>query len=703
MASSAAQVHALGAAAHFTAANSIKNYPNRTVFLGAKLNTTSTPSGLKLRSKQSSARRGSTFRVVAEKVVGIDLGTTNSAVAAMEGGKPTIVTNAEGQRTTPSVVAYTKNSDRLVGQIAKRQAVVNPENTFFSVKRFIGRKMSEVDDESKQVSYNVVRDENGNVKLDCPAIGKQFAAEEISAQVLRKLVDDASKFLNDKVTKAVVTVPAYFNDSQRTATKDAGRIAGLEVLRIINEPTAASLAYGFEKKSNETILVFDLGGGTFDVSVLEVGDGVFEVLSTSGDTHLGGDDFDKRIVDWLAASFKNDEGIDLLKDKQALQRLTETAEKAKMELSSLTQTNISLPFITATADGPKHIETTLTRAKFEELCSDLLDRLKTPVQNSLRDAKLSFSDLDEVILVGGSTRIPAVQELVKKLTSKDPNVTVNPDEVVALGAAVQAGVLAGDVSDIVLLDVTPLSLGLETLGGVMTKIIPRNTTLPTSKSEVFSTAADGQTSVEINVLQGEREFVRDNKSVGSFRLDGIPPAPRGVPQIEVKFDIDANGILSVTAIDKGTGKKQDITITGASTLPGDEVERMVSEAEKFAKEDKEKRDAIDTKNQADSVVYQTEKQLKELGDKIPAPVKEKVEAKLGELKDAISGGLTQTMKDAMTALNQEVMQIGQSLYNQPGAAAPGAGPTPGAGATPSESSEKGPDGDVIDADFTDSK
>ncbi|KAL0335287.1 UNVERIFIED_CONTAM: Stromal heat shock-related protein, chloroplastic [Sesamum radiatum] len=704
MASSTAQIHALGATTHFTSGNPSRSCPFRTVFFGTKLNNT-VSFGLKLKSKArsgGSSRRNSGFRVVAEKVVGIDLGTTNSAVAAMEGGKPTIVTNAEGQRTTPSVVAYTKNGDRLVGQIAKRQAVVNPENTFFSVKRFIGRKMSEVDEESKQVSYNVVRDENGNVKLECPAIGKQFAAEEISAQVLRKLVDDASKFLNDKVTKAVVTVPAYFNDSQRTATKDAGRIAGLEVLRIINEPTAASLAYGFEKKSNETILVFDLGGGTFDVSVLEVGDGVFEVLSTSGDTHLGGDDFDKRIVDWLAANFKKDEGIDLLKDKQALQRLTETAEKAKMELSSLTQTNISLPFITATADGPKHIETTLTRAKFEELCSDLLDRLKTPVQNSLKDAKLAFSDIDEVILVGGSTRIPAVQELVKKLTGKDPNVTVNPDEVVALGAAVQAGVLAGDVSDIVLLDVTPLSLGLETLGGVMTKIIPRNTTLPTSKSEVFSTAADGQTSVEINVLQGEREFVRDNKSLGSFRLDGIPPAPRGVPQIEVKFDIDANGILSVTAIDKGTGKKQDITITGASTLPGDEVERMVSEAEKFAKEDKEKRDAIDTKNQADSVVYQTEKQLKELGDKVPGPVKEKVEAKLGELKDAISGGSTQAIKDAMTALNQEVMQLGQSLYNQPGAA-PGDGPTPGAGPTSSESSDKGPEGDVIDADFTDSK
>ncbi|KAI3673071.1 hypothetical protein L6452_39181 [Arctium lappa] len=637
------------------------------------------------------------LKVVSEKVVGIDLGTTNSAVAAMEGGQPTIITNAEGQRTTPSVVAYSKNGDRLVGQIAKRQAVVNPENTFFSVKRFIGRKMMEVDEESKQVSYKVVRDDNGNVKLDCPAIGKQFAPEEISAQVLRKLVDDASKFLSDKVTKAVVTVPAYFNDSQRTATKDAGRIAGIEVLRIINEPTAASLAYGFEKKNNETILVFDLGGGTFDVSVLEVGDGVFEVLSTSGDTHLGGDDFDKRIVDWLAEAFKRDEGIDLLKDKQALQRLTETAEKAKMELSTLTQTNISLPFITATSDGPKHIDTTLTRVKFEELCSDLLDRLRTPVETALKDANLSLKDIDEVVLVGGSTRIPAVQQLVKKMTAKEPNVTVNPDEVVALGASVQAGVLSGDVSNIVLLDVTPLSLGLETLGGVMTKIIPRNTTLPTSKSEVFSTAADGQTSVEINVLQGEREFVRDNKSLGSFRLDGIPPAPRGVPQIEVKFDIDANGILSVTAVDKGTGKKQDITITGASTLPSDEVERMVAEAERFAKEDKEKRDAIDTKNQAESAVYQCEKQLKEVGEKVAGPVKEKVEAKLKELKEAISGGSTQTIKDAMAALNQEMMQLGQSIYSQAGAAGGGEG-----GKASGGNAGDG-DGEVIDADFSDSK
>ncbi|XP_024518470.1 stromal 70 kDa heat shock-related protein, chloroplastic [Selaginella moellendorffii] len=706
----AAHVSACSAVSTVCSSSESKNgaySKQRSVFLGSNLQGRSFSGSLYARMRRQAhrgGRVGGPLRVVSEKVVGIDLGTTNSAVAAMEGGKPTIITNAEGQRTTPSVVAYTKNGDRLVGQIAKRQAVVNPENTFFSVKRFIGRKMSEVDEESKQVAYTVIRDENGNVKLNCPAIGKQFAAEEISAQVLRKLVDDASKFLNDKVNKAVITVPAYFNDSQRTATKDAGRIAGLDVLRIINEPTAASLAYGFERKSNETILVFDLGGGTFDVSVLEVGDGVFEVLSTSGDTHLGGDDFDKRVVDYLAANFKKEEGIDLLKDKQALQRLTETAEKTKIELSSLTQTSISLPFITATADGPKHIDTTMTRAKFEELCSDLLDRCRTPVENALRDAKLTFKDINEVILVGGSTRIPAVQEIVKRMTGRAPNLTVNPDEVVALGAAVQAGVLAGEVSDLVLLDVTPLSLGLETLGGVMTKIIPRNTTLPTSKSEVFSTAADSQTSVEINVLQGEREFVRDNKSLGSFRLEGIPPAPRGVPQIEVRFDIDANGILSVSATDKGTGKKQDITITGASTLPQDEVERMVNEAEKFSKEDKEKREAVDVKNQADSLVYQTEKQLKELGDKVPADVKGKVEDKVKALKDAIASDNTQKIKDATADLNQEVMQIGQSLYSQPGAPggpSPG-GPPPGSSGPSSSSSSKGSGGDeVIDADFTD--
>jgi len=577
--------------------------------------------------------------------------------------------------------------------------VVNPENTFASVKRFIGRRMEEVDSESKEIPYSIAKDSNGNVKIVVPAVGKQFSPEEISAQVLRKLVDDASKFLGDSITKAVITVPAYFNDSQRQATKDAGKIAGLDVLRIINEPTAASLAYGFERKSNETILVFDLGGGTFDVSVLEVGDGVFEVLSTSGDTHLGGDDFDKRVVDFLAKEFKKSEGIDLLKDKQALQRLTEASEKAKIELSSVSQTPISLPFITATADGPKHIDTMLTRAKFEEMCSDLIDRCKVPVENALKDAKLSLAEVNEVILVGGSTRIPAVAQLVRSLTGKEPNVSVNPDEVVALGAAVQAGVLSGEVSDIVLLDVTPLSLGLETLGGVMTKLIVRNTTLPTTKSETFSTAADGQTSVEINVLQGEREFVRDNKSLGNFRLDGIPPAPRGVPQIEVKFDIDANGILSVTARDKGTGKSQDIKITGASTLSSDDVERMVKEAEKFADEDKKRREAVDTKNQADSMAYQTQKQLKELGDKAPADVKQKVEAKLKELQDAIASDNTASMKAAMEALNQEVMAMGQAVYQQGAAGQPGAdgGSGPEGGAPPPGG--KGGDDQVIDAEF----
>eukprot|EP00239_Pterosperma_sp_CCMP1384_P004591 CAMPEP_0197851430 /NCGR_PEP_ID=MMETSP1438-20131217/18056_1 /TAXON_ID=1461541 /ORGANISM="Pterosperma sp., Strain CCMP1384" /LENGTH=690 /DNA_ID=CAMNT_0043465027 /DNA_START=196 /DNA_END=2268 /DNA_ORIENTATION=+ len=654
------------------------------------------------------SRPVSAMDIVAEKVVGIDLGTTNSAVAAMEGGKPTIVTNAEGARTTPSVVAYTKTGDQLVGQIAKRQAVVNPENTFYSVKRFIGSKMADMDSEKTKVSYTVTSDGTGNIKIDCPAAGKQFAAEEISAQVLRKLCGDAAKFLGTDVKKAVITVPAYFNDSQRQATKDAGKIAGLDVLRIINEPTAASLAYGFDKKSNETILVFDLGGGTFDVSILEVGDGVFEVLSTSGDTALGGDDFDKRIVDFLADDFAKAEGIDLRTDKQALQRLTEAAEKAKMELSTTTQTSINLPFITATADGPKHIDTAMTRTEFEKLCSDLIDRCRIPVENALKDAKLELSEINQVILVGGSTRIPAVSGLVKKLTGKDPNVSVNPDEVVALGAAVQAGVLAGEVSDIVLLDVTPLSLGLETLGGVMTKQINRNTTLPTSKSEVFSTAADGQTSVEINILQGEREFVKDNKSLGNFRLDGIPPAARGVPQIEVKFDIDANGILSVTATDKGTGKQQDIKITGASTLSSDEVERMVEDAEANAAEDQKKREAVDVKNQADSMTYQTEKQLEEMGDKVTPELKEKVDVKLQALKDAIAADDTEQMKTAQEALQKEMMEVGNAVYSQgqgaPGAEGqPGAGgpPPPGAGGPPPPGGAK-PD-DVIDADFSDSK
>jgi molecular chaperone DnaK len=623
------------------------------------------------------------------KVVGIDLGTTNSVVAVMEGGKPTVIQNAEGARTTPSVVAYTKNGDRLVGQIAKRQAVINPENTFYSVKRFIGRQANEVSDESKQVSYIVKADGNNNIKLECPALKKDFAAEEMSAEVLRKLVDDASKHLGEIVQQAVITVPAYFNDSQRQATKDAGRIAGLEVLRIINEPTAASLAYGLDKKNNETILVFDLGGGTFDVSVLEVGDGVFEVLSTSGDTHLGGDDFDSKIVNWLLSEFKEEHGIDLKGDRQALQRLTEASEKAKVELSNLTQTDINLPFLTATETGPKHLERSITRNKFEVLCADLIDRSRIPVENAIKDAKVDSSKIDEVVLVGGSTRMPAVKEVVKRVLGKTPNQTVNPDEVVAVGAAVQAGVLAGEVKDILLLDVTPLSLGVETLGGVTTRIIPRNTTIPTKKSEVFSTAVDNQPNVEIHVLQGEREFSKDNKSLGTFRLDGILPAPRGVPQIEVTFDIDANGILSVTAKDKGSGKEQSITITGASTLPKDEVDRMVNESQENASADKEKRERIDLKNQSDSLCYQSEKQLKDLGDKVTEEDKVSIETAIKDLRQAVQEEKYENMKPLSEKLQNALMEIGKKAYDTPKGN--------------EQNQDKKNDDSVIDADFSETK
>jgi len=597
------------------------------------------------------------------KVIGIDLGTTNSVVAVMEGGKPEVIVNAEGQRTTPSVVAYTKKGDLLVGQIAKRQAVINPENTFYSIKRFIGRQTSEVTEELRQVSYKVIQTED-IVKLDCPALNKKFASEEISAQVLRKLTEDATKYLGEDVTQAVITVPAYFNDLQRQATKDAGKIAGLEVLRIINEPTAASLSYGLDKKDNETILVFDLGGGTFDVSILEVGDGVFEVLATSGDTHLGGDDFDEKIVQWIVQEFKDAEDIDLTKDAQALQRLTEAAEKAKIELSNVNQTSINLPFIAITPEGPKHLEKDLTREKFEELCSSLINRCEIPIKTALKDAELDPSKIDQNVLVGGSTRIPAIQNLVKKLLNKEPNQTVNPDEVVAVGAAVQAGVLGGEVRDILLLDVTPLSLGLETLGGITTKITPRNTIIPTKKAETFSTAVDNQPNVEIHVLQGERELAKDNKSLGTFRLDGITLAPRGVPQIEVTFDIDANGILAVTAKDKATNKQQSITVTGASTLSKDDVERMVKEAEMNAAADKKKSEEIELKNQADSLCYQTKKQLEDLNSKIEAKDKEKIESLVANLETAVQTENFESMKTLVEELKGEMMKIGQNAYNQ---------------------------------------
>nr|YP_009059269.1 Hsp70-type chaperone [Eunotia naegelii]AHI51216.1 Hsp70-type chaperone [Eunotia naegelii] len=584
------------------------------------------------------------------KVVGIDLGTTNSVVAAIEGGQPSVIINAEGLRTTPSIVAYTKKQELLVGQIAKRQAVINPENTFFSVKRFIGSKEGEISDEAKKLPYKVTKDQNDNIKIKCPSLNKDFSPEELSAQVLRKLINDATNYLGQEVTQAVITVPAYFNDSQRQATMDAGKIAGIEVLRIINEPTAASLAYGLDKKQNETILVFDLGGGTFDVSILEVGDGIFEVLATAGDTTLGGDDFDKVLVRWLMDDFKQKEGIDLSEDIQALQRLTEAAEKAKMELSTVEKTTIHLPFITADKTGPKHIEKELKREVFEKLCENLINRCRIPVEKALNDARLDKSDINEVVLVGGSTRIPAIQRLVESLTNKKPNQSVNPDEVVAIGAAIQAGILAGEIKDVLLLDVTPLSLGVETLGGVMTKIIARNTTIPVKKSEMFSTAVDNQTNVEIHILQGERELVAGNKSLGNFRLDGIPAAERGVPQIEVTFDIDVDGILSVKAREKETGVEQSVTIQGASNLDEKEVEKMLAEAEKYATADKEKKQNIDLKNQAETLCFEAEKELSLFKENISEEKQENIK----ELINSIRKNVQENKIDSLNSLVEDL-------------------------------------------------
>ena len=622
------------------------------------------------------------------KILGIDLGTTNSAMAVMEGSEPEILVNAEGDRTTPSVEGFRKDGERVVGKAAKNQAVTNPENTVSSVKRFIGRSYDETPEERKTVSYKLQKGKDGRAVVDID--GKDYTPEEISAMVLQKLKNDAEKQLGSPVTQAVITVPAYFNDAQRQATKDAGKIAGLEVLRIINEPTAAALAYGLDKTNkDEKILVFDLGGGTFDVSILELGDGVFEVASTAGDNHLGGDDWDQRIIDWMADKFQAENGIDLRQDKMALQRLKEAAEKAKMELSSTTQANINLPFITADASGPKHLDYTLTRAEFERITKDLLDRVKKPVEQALKDAGLKTGDIDEVILVGGSTRMPAVQNLVKKLTGKDPNMSVNPDEVVAMGAAVQGGVLAGDVEGILLLDVTPLSLGVETMGGVMTKMIERNTTIPTRKTEIYSTASDNQTSVEVHVLQGERQMASDNKTLGKFQLTGIPAARRGVPQIEVTFDIDANGIVNVSAKDLGTGKQQQITISGSTALNDDEVERMVKDAEAHAEEDAKRKEEIEVRNNADALVNATEQTLQEVGDKAPADVKSAAEEAIAEAKQALEGSDMDAIKAATEKMQQAGYKLAEVVYSTQGPDA----------ASQAAAAESTPADDTIEADY----